>query len=95
MKRRVRLDKRNAGERLASIPTPEKRRVKVCLRQLGEDATGIAHGVDVKELRLPQGSPRTFRARIGVWRIVFVVREKEVIVLRIFPRSEGYRWMEK
>lgn len=95
MKRRVRLDRPNAGDRLASVPQPTKRRVKEVLRQLGDDPTGVAHGVDVKELRPTEAIPRAFRVRIGDWRVVFVLTPREVIVIRIFPRSEGYRWMER
>ena len=95
MKRRVRLDARNAAERLASVPPPAKRRIRECLRQLAEDPTGIAHGIDVKELRPTDAFPRAFRARVGEWRIVYVVTERDIGVMRIFPRSEGYRWMER
>ena len=94
MIRRVRLDIRNAAERLAAMPPGPKRRIKEALRQLASDPTGIAHELDVKELRPTEAVPRAFRARIGEWRIVFVVTPREIAVLRIFSRSEGYGWME-
>ena len=95
MKRRVRLDAGLAAAALAHMPPHEKRRMKKALRALGDDATGRSSRLDVKLLDLSDKLPRLYRLRVGMWRAIFAIRDRDIIVTRIFHRSEGYGWLER
>lgn len=65
------------------------------MRALSDDPMGQSSGLDVKELTTPESGPRAFRLRVGDWRVVCLVREREVQVLRTFHRRDGHGWMER
>jgi ParE-like toxin of type II ParDE toxin-antitoxin system len=88
------LDPARPGFRGSRAPGPKKR-LREALRALASDASGTQAGLDVKELDRDHKEPRVYRLRLGDWRVAFVVRGHEVLVIRIFPRHEGYGWMER
>jgi mRNA-degrading endonuclease RelE of RelBE toxin-antitoxin system len=92
---RVRLDPGFAARELTALPPEVKRRVRGALRQLAADPTGSRHGLDVKELAPTLRASRAFRLRLGDWRVVFLVEARELQVMRIFHRREGYGWLER
>ena len=88
---KVRLDPTHAAPALRSTPSSAKRRLKEALRRLGQDPSGRSTGLDVKRLDTEPGQAM-YRLRVGDWRIAFTV-DKEVVVLRVFHRSDGYGWI--
>jgi|SRR5690349_23523237 len=95
MKRRVRLDAAFAAAPLSRMPPESKKRMREALRSLGDDPSGRARRLDVKELDLSGEGPALLRLRLGDWRAVYAVRARDVVVVRIFHRSEGYGWLER
>jgi len=95
MRFRVRLDPDAAAPILRALPPTTKRMIRESLRALAEDPSGVSNRLDVRQLDREPKEPHVFRLRMGDWRAVFVVRGAEVLVIRIFPRSDGYGWMER
>lgn len=77
------------------MPPAEKPKGKAALRSLAQDPTGRGAGLDVKSLDVSDKLPRLYRLRVGPGRAVPAVRERDIIVARIFHRSEGYGWLER
>lgn len=71
---------RKLGER-------DRLRIRAALLLLEEDPNHARPGADIKQLR---GTARLYRIRIGTWRAVYGIHEKEVIVTDIFRRGDGY-----
>lgn len=86
------LDPFHAAPTYKALPPATKQRVKAALRLLAQDPTGVTNDLDVKRLDTEPGRPM-YRLRVGDWRIAFTL-DKEVVVLRIFHRKEGYKWLE-
>jgi len=93
MTRKVRLLAASVAQ-LRAMPPAAKRAMREALRGLGEDPSGRSRLLDVKQLDLRGADPPIYRLRIGEWRAAFVVEAREIKVVRIFARSEGYRWLD-
>ena len=65
--------------------------MRTALLLLAKDPSGRSHGLDVKRLDTDRGQA-IYRLRIGEYRASFTVTD-EVLVLRIFHRSDGYGWL--
>ena len=91
MKRKVLLDPTHAAPALRSKPPPIKRKVKAALRLLANDPSGTTNRLDIKRLDTALGQPM-YRLRVGDLRIAFTL-DKDVVVLRVFHRREGYGWV--
>lgn len=76
---------------IRSLSPAPKRAVRQAFDLLAQDR--FAPGLDIRLLR--GSGPAKFRVRVGDYRIVFVVLERETRVLRVFHRSEGYGWLER
>lgn len=86
---------RTALDALRTLAPTPKRRVKAALAELALRAH-VEPGSDrVKRLDAPTVGEPVYRLRIGDYRAVYVIRRKEVKVLRVFHRQEGYRWLER
>lgn len=81
-----------AAEALRVCAPATRQALRATLRGLAQDPTGRQSRLEVKELA---SEPRLFRVRIRDWRIVFALEGKTIIVVRVFPRSEGYGWLER
>lgn len=82
-------------ETIRSLAPETKRRIKKAILALPDDPVGDLRSLDVKKL-IGHGDPRPiYRLRVGDWRVVYRIRETRIEVVRIFPRSEGYGWMER
>ena len=75
------------------MPPATKRKVKAALRLLAEDPGGTSNQLDIRRLDTTSGQPM-YRLRVGDWRVAFAV-DKDVVVLRIFHRREGYGWLDQ
>ena len=68
--------------------------MREAIRGLALDPSGRARLLDVKPLEIGgRGSP-LYRLRVGEWRAAFELRDRDVIILRVFARSEGYGWLD-
>lgn len=82
-----------ARNELRHLSPVVKKSIRQALDQLekhGLDATEL----DLRRLSVDNGAA-VYRLRVGSWRIVFVLGQSTVEVVRVFPRSEGYAWMER
>lgn len=95
MSLRVRLDPEFAVPVLQALAPLTKQRLRDALRALAKDPRGVESKLDVRELDLDGKEPRVFRLRVGDWRIAYAVRNKNLLVVRIFHRREGYSWLER
>lgn len=77
---------------IRSLPPATKRQVRTALDTLARD--GLEAAVDLRRLSTDAGTP-VYRVRVGTWRIVFMLDGDAAQVLRVFPRREGYAWMER
>lgn len=82
----------NAG--LRAMPPASKRAMRRALRSLADDPTGEPDGLDVAPFRFAQQADY-WRLRIGSFRALFAIRSGELVVLEVFPRKRGYRWLEE
>lgn len=88
---KVLLDPVQAAPKLRSLAPATKRRLKAALRLLAQDPSGLTNRLDVKRLDTEPGQP-IYRLRAGEWRLAFTL-DADVVVLRVFHRSEGYGWL--
>jgi mRNA interferase RelE/StbE len=76
-----------------SLEEKTQKRIKTALNKLNENPFKKRSGADIKKL---EGSfdPILFRLRVGEYRLVYSVIEKEVKITSIIHRSKGYKWLE-
>lgn len=86
---------RAALDTIRSLSPETKRRIKKAVLALGEDPVGEKRSQDIKKLVGHLDDRPVYRLRVGDWRIVYRILESRVEVVRVFPRSEGYGWMER
>jgi len=78
-----------AARQLRKLPIGTRARIVKGLRVLGEDPFRPRPKADI---RVIEGtSPRKYRIRIGDYRAIYAVVEREVKVVEIFVRGRGYR----
>lgn len=87
---RVLLDPVHAVPALRTSAPAVRQKLRRALRRLAEDSSGISTGLDVK--RLDAERQPIYRLRVGDWRVAFTV-DKDIVVLRVFHRSQGYGWL--
>lgn len=85
---------RRAAQSLSRMPPTAKRALRKALARLGAEGPR-PEGLDIKALDLPPETPRHFRLRIGPWRAVYTDAAGDVVVVRVFHRSDGYGWLER
>ncbi|MFQ5832429.1 MAG: type II toxin-antitoxin system RelE/ParE family toxin [Candidatus Thorarchaeota archaeon] len=90
-KHRVLLSE-TAVSQLELLKPAQKKRVKEALLSLEQDPFRSRSGADIKKLRYPS-EPPLFRMRIGDYRAIYFVVDKEVRVTEIIHRSKGYDWL--
>jgi mRNA-degrading endonuclease RelE of RelBE toxin-antitoxin system len=81
-----------AVSQMELLKPTQKKRVKEALSSLEEDPFRNRPRADIKKLRHPSDPP-LFRMRIGVYRAIYFVIDKEVKVTEIIHRSKGYDWL--
>ncbi|MGB0652224.1 MAG: type II toxin-antitoxin system RelE family toxin [Thermoplasmatota archaeon] len=74
------------------MPPVGRKRLREALTALGE---GRRRGIDIKRLEPLDRFPPLYRVRIGSWRAVYRHEDQRISVLRVFPRDEGYGWLER
>lgn len=86
------LHPRQAAAVLDRLPRADATRIRAGLRRLADDPFTPHPGADIRRLSTDEEDP-VLRLRVGEYRCVYVVTRREVRVVRIFHRSEGYGWM--
>lgn len=78
-----------AARQLRKLPTGARDRIVKGLRVLEEDPFRPRPKADI---RMIEGTdPRKYRLRIGDYRAIYAVVEREVKVIEVFIRGRGYR----
>lgn len=81
-----------ARREIRSIPPGPKAELRAALTRLEQE--GLAATIDLRRLSTDLGAP-VYRIRVGGWRLVFVLEGDVAQVVRVFPRREGYAWLER
>jgi len=83
----------SARETFYSLDEDIKKRIKKAFEALADNPFKHRSGADIKKL---QGSfnPTIYRIRVGDYRLIYCIIDKEVKITKIMLRSEGYRWLE-
>ena len=81
-----------AARAIGALPRAVKRRLKQAFNALRSDPQGTRKTVDVK--RLAADDLAIWRLAVGSWRAVYAFDRESIRVLEVFPRSEGYDWLE-
>lgn len=93
MTRRDILLSRTAVRELERLPGDAARRIRTKLTVLAEDPFHARPGADIR-LLWGQDEPPLFRLRVGDYRVLYFVLEKEVRVTEILHRSQAYRGVD-
>lgn len=83
-----------AQQALRSAPPEAKKKLKAALHRLKAEGPA-AKSLDVRLLRQALGAAPVFRLKVGTWRIAFRLHGKDLQVVRVFPRRDGYGWLER
>ncbi len=83
----------NAKAFFYSLEEKVQKRIKIAFSKLKENPYQKRSGVDIKKL---EGSfnPKLFRLRIGDYRLVYSIVEKEIRITNIIHRNKGYKWLK-
>lgn len=82
-----------AARAIGALPPAVKRRLKQALNALRSDPQGTRKTVDAKRL-VADADLAVWRLAVGSWRAIYAFDRESIRVLEIFPRSEGYDWLE-
>lgn len=91
----VLLHPRHALKTLENLDEETRARIREALESLEDDPFTSRSGADIQRLSTDDGGDPVYRLRAGDHRCVYVVRRGQVLVTKIFHRSEGYGWMER
>ena len=87
------LDEARAADVLRSAVPTLRKNLKRALRRLADDPSERNPQLDVKKLATDREGPTMYRLRVGDWRVAYTIEPNNIVVLRIFHRSEGYGWL--
>ncbi len=76
-----------------SLPPAPKKRLRAALDILSQDPRD--QRLDLRALTRPDGKAPVCRAKVGDYRIAFVIDRRTTRVVRIFHRRDGYGWLER
>ena len=82
-----------ALSKLNSLNPKMIKRIKNGIKNLENGPFLSRSGAGIKKL-VSQRDPPLFRLRIGDYRIIYFVIEKNVKVTDIIPRKKGYKWLD-
>lgn len=91
----VLLHPKHALKVLSNLDAETRDRVKQALSSLEDDPFTPRPGADIKRLSVDDDGDPVYRLRAGDHRCVYVVRQGQVLVTKIFHRSQGYGWMRR
>ena len=82
-----------AVSQMSLLNEKQKKRVKDALAHLEDDPFRKRSGSDIKKLVTPD-EPPLFRLRIGNYRAIYFVIDRDVRITEIIHRSKGYIWLD-
>jgi mRNA interferase RelE/StbE len=91
-KREVLLS-RTALRELERLPREAGKRIRAKLKVLVDDPFRARAGADIR-LLWGQDEPPLYRLRVGDYRVLYFVLEKEIRVTEILHRSQAYRGID-
>ena len=81
-----------AVSQLSLLDEKHALRIKNALQNLESNPFQSRSGADIRRLKVSTDPP-LFRLRIGDYRAIYFVIEKEIRVTEIIHRSKGYKWL--
>ena len=81
-----------ARTQLKRLPDDLQIRIKEALYELGTDPYKPRPKCDIKKIKGPKR--QYYRLRVGNYRAIYVVENKNVKIAKILPRSKAYDWIE-
>lgn len=94
MPRRLYLSERHLHDLVARMPPAAKKELRRALDRLREDGPE-SEQLNIKALATPPGVAPVYRLKVGLWRVAFRLRGQDIEVIHVFPRKDGYGWMER
>lgn len=94
MRRRLYLSASHLRDVLARVPPGTKAALRKALDTLREDGPDSPR-LDVRTLAAPPKVQPVYRLKVGLWRVAFRMRGRDIEVIHVFPRKDGYGWMER
>lgn len=82
-----------AVKQLTVLPGEQSELIKEKLRLLQDHLFDSRTRLNIKRLRTSHDPP-FFRLRVGDYRIIFTVIDREIRVTEILHRSKAYRWLD-
>lgn len=76
-----------------SLEEKWQNRLKKSFRSLKENPFKKRSGADIKKLK-GSFNPAIYRMRVGDYRIIYVILEKEIKITSIIQRGKGYKWLD-
>ena len=81
-----------AAKEFKSLQKMEQNRIREKLNDLVKDPYNNSHRLDTKKLT---GTSRIYyRLRVGDYRIIYLLDEDRIKVVRITTRSDAYSWLD-
>jgi mRNA-degrading endonuclease RelE of RelBE toxin-antitoxin system len=74
------------------LPVTLQKNIRTSLQGLKEDPLTARAGCDIKGLI--DTHPRKYRLRVGDYRIIYLIEKKEVKVIDLIKREQGYSRFE-
>jgi mRNA-degrading endonuclease RelE of RelBE toxin-antitoxin system len=74
------------------LPEQLQKNIRISLRGLKEDPHTARAGYDIK--MLVDTHPKKYRLRVGEYRIIYLIENKEVKVINLMKREHGYSRVE-
>jgi mRNA interferase RelE/StbE len=87
------LVSRTAQRQLERLPQDASRRIRTKVAVLAEDPFHARPGADLR-LLWGQDDPPLYRLRIGDYRVLYFILDREVRVTEILHRSQAYRGLD-
>jgi len=91
--RRDVLLSRTAKRQLDRLPRSMAQRIREKLRALSDDLFRARPGADIR-LLWGHDEPPLYRLRVGDYRVLYFVLEREVRVTQVLHRSQAYRGID-
>ncbi|MCK4319762.1 type II toxin-antitoxin system RelE/ParE family toxin [Candidatus Micrarchaeota archaeon] len=82
-----------ARKEFYSLDEIMQKRIKNSFHELKKNPFQKRSRADIKKIK-GSFNPEFYRLRVGNYRLVYVVTEKEVKITSIVHREKGYNWLE-
>jgi mRNA interferase RelE/StbE len=76
-----------------NIDNINQKRIKKSFEELKENPYQKRPNANIKKL-IGSYDPELYRLRIGDQRIIYSINEKKVLITRILPRKNAYKWLD-